>query len=228
MRAPISIIIPTLNAGEELPETLACLGEGLKAGIIYELVVSDGGSEDATRQIAEEAGALIVNGAPGRGGQLRRGAAAAGADWLLVLHADTHLGPEWVAAVTAHMKLSPDRAGYFHLGFRAAGAAPTAVAVWANLRSRMLGLPYGDQGLLISRSLYDEAGGYADIPLMEDVALARALRGRLTRLAATAHTSAGRYQRRGWIHRGALNLITLIRYLSGADPRKLAEGYRRG
>ena len=228
MRAPISIVVPTLNAAEELPGMIASLCEGLNAGLIRELIVSDGGSEDITRQLADEAGAVIVEGAPGRGGQLRRGIAAAGADWLMILHADTHLGPGWTAAVAAHLRDNPDCAGYFRLEFRATGAAPRAVAAWANLRAKILGLPYGDQGLLISRSLYDEAGGYADIPLMEDVAMARALRGRLSGLAATAHTSAARYRSQGWIRRGMRNLITLTRYLAGADPGKLAEGYRKG
>lgn len=227
MRAPVSIVIPTLNAGMVLPATLAHLGEGLEAGLIRELVISDGGSGDDTCAVADAAGALVVAGAAGRGGQLMRGVAASGGDWLLILHADTHLAPGWAAAVLAHLRDRPNAAGYFRLGFRARGAAPRLVAGWANLRARLFGLPYGDQGLLIARALYERAGGYPDIPLMEDVAIARGLRGRMVRLDATAMTSAERYLSRGWLRRGARNLITLARYLAGADPAKLAGFYHK-
>jgi hypothetical protein len=104
--------------------------------------------------------------------------------------------------------------------------AGKAVAAWANLRSR-LGLPYGDQGLLLPRALYQSVGGYPDQPLMEDVALARALRGHLLGLEVTAVTSADKYARQGWLRRGARNLWTLIRYFAGVAPAKLAEGYAK-
>ncbi|WP_172295970.1 TIGR04283 family arsenosugar biosynthesis glycosyltransferase [Pseudoruegeria sp. HB172150] len=227
MRAPVSIIIPTLEAAADLPGTLASLGEGLEAGLIRELILSDGGSEDGTRALAEEAGAYLVSGAPGRGGQLGRGAGQSQGEWLLFLHADTWLGQGWSRAVLDHIRDHPGKAGYFRLGFRASGSAPRFVAGWANLRARALGLPYGDQGLLVRRDLYDEVGGYQDIPLMEDVALARALAGRLVVLGGTAWTSAEKYRRQGWMRRGGRNLLTLTRYLMGADPERLAEGYSR-
>jgi hypothetical protein len=103
---------------------------------------------------------------------------------------------------------------------------PTLFAGWANLRSRVFGLPYGDQGLLLTRSLYDSVGGYSDQPLMEDVAIVRALRGRLRALPIRALTSAARYEQQGWLRRGARNLWTLTRYFGGADLKRLAEAYR--
>ncbi|MEM1130396.1 MAG: TIGR04283 family arsenosugar biosynthesis glycosyltransferase [Pseudomonadota bacterium] len=225
MAAPVSIVIPTWHAAGVLPETLACLMEGVATGLVHDLVISDGGSEDGTAEIAAEAGAGFVAGPPGRGGQLRRGAAAASAPWLLFVHADTHLSPGWSARAARHIAEDPDRAAYFRLRFRSAGPAPAVVAFWANFRSRAFGLPYGDQGLLISRALYDAVGGYPDIVLMEDVALARALSGRLTPLSAEARTSAARYQKNGWVGQGAQNLWRLTRYLAGADPAKLARSY---
>ncbi len=225
MRAPLSIIIPTLNAEADLAATLASLMEGLQAGVIREVVVSDGGSTDGTVRLAETAGAKVVTGAPGRGGQLRRGVAASGGPWVLVLHADTVLEPGWCAAVQNAM--AEGRVGYGQLRFRANGFAPRFVAGWANLRSRVFGLPYGDQGLLISRAAYDAAGGYPDIPLMEDVAMAQAMRGQLSPLGFTALTGAERYLQGGWVRRGWRNLVTLVRYLLGADPEKLAKAYRR-
>lgn len=224
MPAPVSIVIPTLNAEAELPAALEHLMEGLAAGLIRELVISDGGSTDATRAIAEAAGAEWITGAPSRGGQLRRGCAAAQGDWLLVLHADTHLEAGWSAAVSQHLQEGQGSPACFHLRFRARGLMPAWVAGWANLRSRLFGLPYGDQGLLIRRDIYEAAGGYPDQVLMEDVALARRLR-RLTLLPGAALTSAARYQRAGWLRRGARNLWTLMRYFLGATPDSLAKSY---
>lgn len=226
MRAPVSIVIPTLNAAADLPMALACLAEGLEAGLIREVIVSDGGSDDASCSIADQTGAVVIHGAPGRGGQLQRGAAAAQGDWLMFVHADTQLGPGWAPAVLDHLGTRPDSAGYFPLAFRANGPAPWLVAAWANARSRWFGLPYGDQGLLISRRLYEQVGGYTDFPLMEDVAIVRALRGRLVALDGVAHTSALRYQQQGWARRGGRNLMTLARYFCGTDPRVLADRYR--
>jgi len=225
MRAALSVVIPTRNAGASLPVCLAALMEGLEAGVIRELVVTDGGSGDATVQIADAAGAVIVQGAATRGGQLRRGAQVAGGDWLLFLHADTVLPVGWAGAVSAQMALGGPAA--FRLSFDATGVMPGMVAGWANLRSRVLGLPYGDQALLIARKEYEAVGGFADIPLMEDVAMARALKGGIALLPLAVTTSAARYRREGWLRRGARNLWTLIRYLCGADPVRLAEAYRR-
>ncbi len=224
MRAPISVIIPTLNAAEVLPACLAGLMEGLDAGLIRELLVSDGGSTDATGAIVQAWGGEIMTGPASRGGQLRRGCAAAQAEWLLVLHADTVLGPGWAKAVTDH--LNSQSAGWGRLAFDHGGFAGHLVAAWANLRSRM-GLPYGDQALILPRVLYDAVGGYPDQPLMEDVALARALKGHLVGLPVTAVTSAAKYQSQGWLRRGARNLSTLARYFLGASPEELAQHYRQ-
>lgn len=224
MRAPISVIIPTLNAERHLGACLTALMPGLEAGLIRELVVSDGGSDDATVEIAKAWGAEVVQGPASRGGQLARGCAAAKGSWLLVLHADTVLSPGWVGPAVAH--LGSERAGWFRLAFAKGGAAGRIVAGWANLRSH-LGLPYGDQGLLVPATLYLAAGGYPEHPLMEDVALARALKGRLISIDAVAVTCPARYHRQGWIRRGSRNLWTLLRYFAGVSPQRLAQNYRR-
>lgn len=227
MPAEISVIIPTLNAAGELPACVESLIEGLGAGLIRELIVTDGGSTDATLSIAEAAGATIVTGPATRGGQLRRGAEAAKGNWLLVLHADTVLGAGWAPVVQTHLDKGNGTAAWFNLAFRASGMRARWVAGWANLRSTLFGLPYGDQGLLVSRQMYTQAGGYRDQPLMEDVALVRGLKGQLVGLPVTAMTSAARYQRNGWARCGAQNMWTLTRYFAGVNPEKLAASYRR-
>jgi rSAM/selenodomain-associated transferase 2 len=224
MRAPISVIVPTLNAQMSLGACLQGLMEGLEAGLIRELIVCDGGSDDATAEIAKDWGADVIVAPPSRGGQLQAGCAGAKGEWLLILHADTVLQPGWVSAVITHMQTP--RAGWFSLAFDARGIAPRLVAGWANLRSRF-GLPYGDQGMLISRVLYDRVGGYQDMPLMEDVAFARALKGHLARVDVVAVTNAAKYQNQGWMRRGWRNLWTLVQYLAGRDVQKLAQAYRR-
>jgi rSAM/selenodomain-associated transferase 2 len=225
MRAPISVVIPVLNAGNALPSCAASLIEGVEAGLIRELIASDGGSIDEAERIADDIGAVWVSGAASRGGQLLRGCMAAQGDWLLILHADTQLKAGWSDVAAAHLDRAD--AGYFKLQFATGGMPAMIVAGWANIRSRLFGLPYGDQGLLISRDLYDAVGGYRDIPLMEDVAMARALKGRLVGLDARAVTSADKYVRGGWLTRGSRNLWTLISYFAGVPVEKLAAAYRK-
>jgi len=227
MPAPLSVIIPTLNAAPALGATAEALLSGATEGLIRELVISDGGSTDETALVARDLGALWITGEKGRGGQIARGIAAASAEWLMILHADTHLSDGWTEPARAHMNAHPDRAGYFRLRFRATGPAPRLVETGANLRSRLIGLPYGDQGLLIHRDLLTRIGGYPEIPLMEDVALARALKGYLRELPATARTSARRYEQDGWSRRVTRNLGTLLRYRLGTPPEALLDRYDR-
>lgn len=220
----ISVVIPTLNAESCLPACLTSIEEGRRAGLVSEVIVSDGGSSDDTQQIATDFGARIILGAPSRGGQLRRGCAEALGDWLLIVHADSVLSPSWPTVVPDH--LSSGAAGWFRLAFDDGGVPARLVSGWANFRSR-LGLPYGDQGLLLPVALYREVGGYPDQPLMEDVAIARRLRGRLIGLNWVIVTSAQKYQRQGWLRRGGRNLWTLLRYLVGVPSTELARSYNR-
>ena len=227
VRAPVSIVIPTLNAASGLPRTLASLVPGLEFGMIREVIVSDGGSTDQTQAIAEGTGAVVLQGPAGRGGQLQRGAHAAQGAWILFLHADTVLPVDWPDRCGGHIATSPEMAGYFDLKFDQTGPAPWLVAGWANLRSRVFRLPYGDQGLLISQRHYAEIGGFADVPLMEDVDMARRIGERMAPLGARVTSSADRYRKQGWVRRSLGNAWLLTRYQLGADPRDLARAYQR-
>jgi rSAM/selenodomain-associated transferase 2 len=223
MPAPVSIIIPALNAAQDLPLCLASLMPGLSADLVREVILVDGGSEDATPAIAEDTGATVLRAdRPGRAHQLRLGAAAARGDWMLFLHADTALTPDWAERVWDHLDDHTDRAASFTLAFRSNHPMARRVAARANLRARWLGLPYGDQGLLISRGLYEAVGGYADIRFMEDVQLVRAIgRSRLVQLSAQARTSAVKYEQEGWRRRSWRNAWLILRVLLGADPETL-------
>ena len=225
MPAPLSIVIPTLNASRDLPGLLQDLMPGIADGLVKEVILTDGGSEDAIYEIADMTGAVLVTSTRGRGIQLRAGAVAAKGDWLFFVHADTRLPDGWVNMIRSHMTSDGDHAAFFRLKFRSSHPMAKVTAAWANLRSRVFGLPYGDQGLLISTRLYRDCGGYPAIPLMEDVAIARQLNGRLKSLRGSVSTSAERYDADGWLLRGTKNLKILLRYLLGASPAELSSGY---
>ncbi|NQY95586.1 MAG: glycosyltransferase [Henriciella sp.] len=227
MPAPLSIIIPALNAERVLPLCLSSLMPGLETGLIREVILVDGGSEDQTRRLADGAGAKVLS-APeqGRAAQLRHGAEHARGDWLLFLHADTALSRDWAERAKNHITDRPDKAAAFTLAYRSDHPMAKTVARRANWRARSLGLPYGDQGLLLSRKLYGEVGGYPDTPFMEDVKIVRALgKRRISILSAEARTDAAKYDRDGWRKRSWRNAILVTRYFLGASPEKLAKSY---
>ena len=160
MPAPLSIVIPTLQSGDHLALCLSSLMPGLESGLIREVVVVDGGSTDATCRLAEGSGAKLIK-APqkGRANQLRLGAVEARGEWLLFLHADTALSRDWAERVKAHIEDQPDQVATFTLAYRSDAHMAKVVARRANWRARVLGLPYGDQGLVIHRKLYAQLGG---------------------------------------------------------------------
>ena len=225
MFASVSVVIPTLNAESYLPGNLSSLAPGLGAGLIKEAIVVDGGSQDRTIEIACDAGCRVISSPKGRGRQLRTGGVNARGDWLLFLHADTRLADGWVDALRDHMQ-RPERAAAFTLVFDSDEKQARWLERRAALRVRLLGLPYGDQGLFIHKNLYIEIGGFTDQPLMEDVDIIRRIgRRRLDILDVQAVTAADKYERDGWRKRAWRNAFLLIRYFLGASPAKLARSY---
>lgn len=226
--APIAlgVVIPTLNAAGGLAGTLRALSVPTP-GLSVDVVVVDGGSTDATLDIAQRFGARIATAEGGRGPQLAEGARAVLGDWLLFLHADTRPPLDWPALARDHAAAGPGRAGYFRFALdddRAPAARRLERLV--DWRSRILGLPYGDQGLLIARADYDAAGGYPAVPLMEDVALVRRIgRRRLVSLDGAAVTSAARYRRDGYRRRALRNAVCLTLYFLGVPPRVIRRLY---
>ena len=223
----LSVVIPTLESASTLAETLCALEADLSERE-NEVIVADSGSADTTLAVAEASGAVIVSAPRGRGQQLAAGAQAAKGDWLLFLHADTRLGMGWLVEAERFMTLAENDtcAGVFRLSFADDARAARRLEAVAAWRARALGLPYGDQGLLISRRFYDVLGGYRPLALMEDVDLARRIgRRRIHHFKAVALTSATRYQRAGYVRRSARNLSCLVLYFLGVDARLLVRLY---
>ena len=190
------------------------------------MIVADGGSIDATPQLAVELGAKVIDTPRGRGMQLAAGAEAARGDWLLFLHADTLLGQGWRDEVRRHIAERPEVAACFAFQLDEAGWQARLIERGVALRVRTLGLPYGDQGLLTSRALYEDIGGFRPLPLMEDVDLVRRIgRRRLVRFGTAATTSADRWRKDGWWRRSARNLSCLALYGMGVSPARIVRLY---
>lgn len=220
----LSVVIPALDAAAQLPACLASLEEA-KPG---EVILVDGGSADGTVPLAESRGVHIIACPRGRGLQLRTGGEAASGEWLLFLHADTHLAAGW-AQEAADFMAEPGnraRAAVFRFALDDPVDQARRIERLANWRARRLGLPYGDQGLLLSGDFYRALGGFKPLPLMEDVELVRRIgRRRLAFLDSQAATSAERYRRGGWWGRPARNVCLLGAYFLGLPPRLLARLY---
>lgn len=216
----ISVVVPTLNAEDTLVRTLSSLVPGVVEGLIKEVVVVDGGSEDATLEIADSTGCRVVHADAARGLQLWQGCREARGEWLMILHPDSQLGEGWMDQVQVHIRSFPAQAGYFHLRF---DHPSFFVKLWGEvvaLRARWLGMPSGDHGLLLSRALYDITGGYKDQIAFEDVALSMALgRARLRVMPAALTTSSARFQARGWALAALGRSLRFALYLLGIPPK---------
>jgi len=218
------VIIPTFQAQAGLSQLLPQLdGE--------RVVVTDGGSTDGSLSMAVAGGAVLAVGATGRGAQLRLGAKLAtltgeSDDWFLFLHADSQLPKTWTSVVEVAMAEGDPR--YFRFNAAATGLRAWLMNRLVALRCSALGLPYGDQGLLISRRLYEQVGGYAPMALFEDVDLVERLRkvACLRPLPAALTTDVSAHWRDGLWARGTRNLGLLWRYKRGATVDELLRAYR--
>jgi rSAM/selenodomain-associated transferase 2 len=217
-------VIPTLNEASRLPRLLQDLA---LLSIPHELIIADGGSVDGTTELALGRGCRVVRSSPGRGRQLRAAVAAATGDWLLVVHADSRLTAEALGEAVATIHDPEAQCACWPLAIDGSGAWLRAIELGAALRWRLFGLAYGDQGLLVRRSLYEAAGGYPDIMLMEDVVLIRRL-GRLARIKrfrTPLLADARRWRREGPVRASLRNILLLSCLLAGAAPDRLARWY---
>jgi rSAM/selenodomain-associated transferase 2 len=224
----LSIVMPVLDEGEGIAGALDALAELRALGV--ELIVVDGGSRDATVQRARLRADHVLTAPRGRATQMNAGAAKASGDVLLFLHADTRLPPEAERLVLDGLARSNHRWGRFDVTI--AGRHPMLKLVgWTmNLRSRLTAIATGDQAMFMTREAFESAGGFPEIPLMEDIALAKVLKrmGRPLCIRERAITSGRRWERHGvWL---TILLMWRLRlaYRLGADPARLARlyGYR--
>lgn len=227
----ISVVIPSLNEEADLARTLAALVPAAVDGLVREVVIADGGSTDGTVKIADAAGVQFIKTDRGRGHQLAEGARQAKGPWLLFLHADTVLQPGWEKEAIALIRsvesgARSEAAGVFRFALDDAGLRAACLAGLVRLRCAILAMPYGDQGLLISKRLYEEVGGFKPMALMEDVDMIRRLgRKRLIFLKSLAVSSARRYRAEGYLRRMLRNFACLSLFYLHVPPRLLAHLY---
>jgi rSAM/selenodomain-associated transferase 2 len=220
----ISLIIPVLD---EAPCIEAALGllQGLR-GPGAEVIVVDGGSRDATRALASPLADRVIDAPRGRASQMNAGARAARGDALVFLHADTAL-PDGAQGAIERALASGRDWGRFDVAIDGSAALLACVAFMMNARSRLTGIATGDQAIFVRRATFIAAGGYPDIPLMEDVALSR----RLKRFSSPAClrervvTSGRRWERHGTLRTIFLMWRLRLAYALGTDPRSLARRY---
>ena len=216
----ISIVIPTLNEGAAIADTVRSATLGLHT----EVIVADGGGADDTRERAGAAGARVVRSGPGRGRQLNAGASAASGDILVFLHADTKLPPGWAARIRRTLATPGVVGGAFRLSFGDASPQLARVARWANIRAERTGILYGDQGIFVRSSAFRDLGGFPAEPLMEDLAFVRALRrtGKFVLLPDAVETSGRRYERNGILKTCLLHQTLLAAWFLGVPADTLA------
>ncbi|MBD2230522.1 TIGR04283 family arsenosugar biosynthesis glycosyltransferase [Phormidium tenue] len=220
----VSVIIPTLNEARTLPQTLATLPRA--TGV--EVVVVDGGSEDQTVAVAKDLGMKVIESVPGRSRQLNAGAAAATGEILLFLHADTRLSEGFDRTIRQTLAQPGVVAGAFRLAIDGPGHGLRWVEWGVNLRSRLLQMPYGDQGIFLSAEVFDKMGGFPNLPMMEDFELVRRLRkvGRVAIAPSAVLTSDRRWRTLGILRTTLANQAMIAAYLLGVDPHRLARWYR--
>lgn len=220
----LSIIVPALDEAAGIERCLERMQGARARG--HEVVVVDGGSRDATPALAQPLVDRILTSSRGRAVQMNRGAAIARGEGLLFVHADTLLAEGADSVVTAALARGPW--GRFDAHLEGRHPLLPVVAQMMNLRSRLSGIATGDQAIFIRRTVFEALGGYAAIPLMEDIELSR----RLRRLAwpvclrERVETSARRWESRGVLRTVALMWRLRLAYWLGADPARLAERYR--
>ncbi|MDB5642004.1 MAG: glycosyl transferase family 2 [Hyphomicrobiales bacterium] len=219
----LSIIVPVLNEAERLPALLAPLQAWRADGC--QLIVADGGSADGSPAIVRPLCDALVEAPRGRAAQMNAGAREARGDALLFLHADTHLPSHAPALVRA--ALAGAVWGRFDVRIEGRSLWLPLVSRMINWRSRLTGVATGDQALFVRRDVFERLGGFADVPLMEDVELTKRLRsiGRPACLRGPALTSGRRWDRHGAWRTILLMWRLRAEYFCGADPRRLAVKY---
>ncbi len=221
----ISIIIPALNEAATIGRTLSHLN-GVDN---LEVIVVDGGSCDATSELARFRGAKVIQSNPGKAIQMNTGAATAAGDILVFLHADTLLPEGFRHQIVATLNQRGVAAGAFRLSIDSPAAGIRFIECMANLRSRFLQLPYGDQALFMKKSLFDRIGGFPQMQIMEDFILVRRLKhkGKIVIVPKAVVTSPRRWLHLGILRTWLINQLIIMAYYLGLPSERLTRIYRR-
>lgn len=221
----LSLIIPACNEAANIKQTLLPLQD--KRGAALEIILVDGGSTDATVELAQPLVDQLLHSPPGRARQMNAGAAVARGDWLLFLHADTRL-PDNFSVLLQQAANNQADWGRFDVRLEPASPLLQGVAWMMNQRSRLTGVCTGDQAIFLRHSLFRQLNGYADIPLMEDIELSKRLRrhSHPARLRPALTTSSRRWQKHGILRTIVLMWWLRLAYWLGVSPQRLARWYR--
>ncbi len=220
----VSIVIPVWRDEGVLTRTLERLHDTQQV----EIILAGALGEEPYAVLRERYPDVRWVSAPrGRASQMNAGAAVASGQWLLFLHADSQLPPDWLEVLTQADASAGTIMGAFRFALDSPDWRARVIETGVRLRVALFGLPYGDQALFVRSQTFRAVGGYRDLPLMEDVDLVRRVKriGRLVQSPCPALTSARRWERDGWLRRSAQNVGLAIRFLLGASPARLAQRY---
>ena len=221
----LSIIIPVLNEEKQIESILERVSR--RRGV--ELIVVDGGSEDQTREIAENYADRVLFCSCGRARQMNLGAKSATGDFLLFLHADTKLPDHFPGIIAETLDPPGVSAGAFRLRLNTRNLFLKFIEWTANLRARFLKLPYGDQAIFLRKGIFESIGGYKNLPIMEDYDLVKRLsgKGRIVIVRDHAVTSARRWEKHGILKTWLMHKLVIIAWKIGINPEKIAR-WRKG
>ncbi len=222
----VSIIVPVLNEAAIIDSALARLRRDFDD---CELLVVDGGSSDATAQLAT-AHARVVSTGPGRAGQMNEGARHASGDVLWFVHADTAIDPDALQQLRAALTDADVVGGGLSLRFDRRTPSLDYLARVSTLRARRLHHVFGDQAMFVRREVFEELGGFAPLPLMEDFEFSRRLHraGRMVVLPATSTASSRRFTRHGTVRMIAFMQYLKLLFLAGVSPDRIRLRYEAG
>ena len=221
----MSIIIPALNESATIGRTLTRL-QGIDS---LEVIVVDGGSQDNTAELAGSYAAKVIQTAPCKAIQMNAGARAATGAILVFLHADTLLPAGFHHQIVSALSQNGIVAGAFRLAIDSTHVGIRFIEATTYLRSRCLRLPYGDQALFMKKALFEEIGGFPEMPIMEDFILVRRLKrkGKIVIVPKAVITSPRRWLRFGILRTSLINHLIVMAYYLGISPDRLSHWYRR-
>ncbi|MFI5015586.1 MAG: TIGR04283 family arsenosugar biosynthesis glycosyltransferase [Hyphomicrobiales bacterium] len=221
----ISIVMPVLDEGADIVSALSALAPLRASGV--EVVVADGGSADDTVAKARPLADLVITAPRGRAAQMNAGARQARGEVLVFLHADTRLPENADRVILDALERSGRIWGRFDVSLAGRPFMLHIVAFMMNLRSRLTGIATGDQAIFMRADAFRRVGAYPDIPLMEDIAISKALKrlGQPVAIAKRATASGRRFEAKGVWRLIFLMWRLRLAYWLGADPKNLARRY---